>query len=74
MRGDWERGKIKCDKTKYRALVPLRAFVREIISSSQPPIMCQPKSVPSFVSHQLPIHRPPSLRKRSVPWQEAVRG
>lgn len=42
---------------------PLRTFVSEIISSSQPPITSQPKTVPSFLSS---AHPPPS----SLPKQE----
>ena len=54
---------------------PLRALVSEIISSSQPPLTCQTKSVPSFVSHQPIAHPPcppPSLPSSSVPWQTAA--
>jgi len=44
---------------------PLRDRFSEIISSSQLPIMCQPKALPSFVSHQ-PIHRALLLHRRTA--------
>lgn len=55
-RGTREEEKQNAMEQNKGHFVLLRAFVSEIISSSQPPVTGQPKSEPWFVSHQ-PIHR-----------------